>query len=141
MVKKNTATQKRLLTQLGTPVLLFTLAVFIVLGAEVFFSFTRESAEALKRPQTILSSANREIVGFFKSLERSARIAATSAAHDPLFSEGTQFFLQNIVKENPAILGLQFFDEVGSEIIRLLNQQHKMFLKDKSSLAKTILLL
>jgi signal transduction histidine kinase len=115
--QKKTAPRKRLLVQLGTPILLFALAVFIVLGIEVFISFDRERTEALSRPQTILRSADREITGFFKSLERDARIAATSAAQDLSFSSETRFFLQSIVKENTAILRLVFIDDTGEEII------------------------
>lgn len=118
--QKSITARKRLLDQLGRPVLIFTVAVFVVLGGEVFLSFTRARAEAVKRPQTILRSAQREVEDFFHSLERDIRITATSAAQDLTFSPRTSFFLQTVIRENPALLGLQFFDENGTELARFV---------------------
>lgn len=114
--QKNTMPKKRLIVQLGTPVLLFALAVFVVLGVEVFVSFEREQTEALSQPQVVLSNANKEVNNFFNILERDGQIAVTSAAQDLSFSEETQFFLRNIVKKNTAILKLVFFNDVGEEV-------------------------
>jgi signal transduction histidine kinase len=110
-------TKHRLAFQLGAPVLVFVTLVFLVLLVLTLYSYGRERSDALTIPREIAHEANADIGVYLDRLESNLNLAVHSVDYASSFTEGDAMrFLENIVKGNPSILELVFYDTAGNAL-------------------------
>src|SRR5258708_2758686 len=117
---KNISLHKKLGFQLALPFGMFTVTVFMVLAGGIYYVYSQQTAQTLLIPKTIARATGESISNFFKNLDASLRLAAESTgatlapnAHDTLV-------LQNMVKDNSALLELALFDVNGTSIVKIV---------------------
>ncbi len=113
--------QHRLVFQLGFPFLLFVAFLIIGFATITYYSYTRDLKQAEEIPRGIAINAKASVTSFFDYLHLHLVLAANSHQHTTPESDarahslsGDSAFLENIVRANPAILSIVFFDDDGA---------------------------
>ena len=117
-MRHSIALRHRLLVRLGVPFSLFLLVLIIALGSLTYYSYARNRAEAARVPERIAYLTKERIISFFENSHRNLVIASKSARIMQL-TDTERRFLDNITKEDPAIIELAIFDANGSEIYKV----------------------
>ena len=102
-MRHSIALRHRLLVRLGVPFSLFLLILIIALGSLAYYSYARNRAEAAKVPEGIAYLTKERIISFFENSHRNLVIASKSARIMQL-TDTERRFLDNITKEDPAII-------------------------------------
>jgi signal transduction histidine kinase len=107
----------RLVFELGMPFLVFLVFLLSGLIYATYYSYTRDLEQGYSIPQGIAANARESTVAFFDYLSLNLQLASRSIVYP--FSLTSSPFLENMLRDNPAILNLTFFDLRGEKILSL----------------------
>lgn len=111
--------RRRLSFQLGVPFVAFIMLVFATVVAGSYISIQFDEATIAGQPRRLSEGAANEIVYFFRSLESSLKVVAESTPSTLILSPVEETYVRNMLRENPTLLEVIFFNERGERVTRI----------------------